>query len=1140
VPSIFSDLLTAKRAVTLTPQEHERRIATIQAIVSKFVSATSPTAEAIAHAYHNAVQEQTARGPAAAEACLCAAVSSMRPDRTLSVAAGGIAGGIKVVDSRDEAFFKISEDQRGIYEGSSVMADKPAKHELSALALLHEALSGVHLTIPLVSCVDVTVRDGPSSRVYRVQAFSKLPISGDTLRSGSADAKLTVHVCAAMVAPIRDVAELFHLRLGKVVLRGASGKVRIHSYDRTADSRRDAAQVPEVGPEVERLLEDLGVGRAASLSSGICDLTEKESGAVIDPFRPVASAYSSTDIGADRLKSLPGMSDPGDPLSSVLPFDVEGHMLPSGERCIADTHRLCIPEVHGRSSCDDGPVIVIVRESGAIIVAEAPARSDDAAALARCALEALAAASEPSLPAADAASLQVLPGTGSAVLSWDGFPQIVLVSHPERYWKAVRLTELFPPSAGAVLRELGGDPMAPDDVMDPLLITALQPATELLLGTSGNVAEAGRAIVSRLVETLGGLGSDDVTSLRLAVKLGLHDRGLGLRHVWRAWPAAEASAAADGRASGVPPALLQSALVCACLPRPGSSAALALEELTIKAGHARPDGSTTKQRMGVVLACAAARAAAARGHHLPSGSRAALARRIAGSFTAKLVMRSWLLDQRHTSVSVKASGTGGKREASGARSGSGSAFQEEASRTRTALLSELAHRQSAGTGGEAAVLGQLAALGKRSAVTADEALLFALRRNDWSAAGLRSLGLLLSRQGRADAALEMLEASMRELPKADPSRSAQGQAELLTDMAGILGWRSRLDEAAALLERAVTLTWDDQAPDNQQACASLHSLGCLMLRKGQFAEALKNFERVLPVQGALYGQYSDTIGTTLHNIGIALTKLGRTQQAKSALSRSLLVRERSLGPDHALIAATLVAMGSVSVRVDDMDNAMECFERAKKIEEETLGPDHPDFASTLHNIASVLARQGRLKEARPLLEAAAAIHERLPGEPGLHMATILTTLGNTDVSEGNLKQGRTRLERGASIQERLLGRDAAPTLMARHNLATVIAKLGDPHRAFEELQAVCLVQERGSAEFIVTTCSIGNVCLDLGNYDLAIQFYSDALNLLGQRNGPSHHSCAKPMQGLAYAFAQKGDVVRARMLAEALGALDPP
>ncbi len=106
----MQDRLTeVKLRVCVTPQEQRERVQELAALSSSFVALTTSTAERIGRAYH--LVKMASGAETGATSALTEAMHRIRPDGSLVVVVGGSAGGIKVLDRRDHAFFKISEDQ---------------------------------------------------------------------------------------------------------------------------------------------------------------------------------------------------------------------------------------------------------------------------------------------------------------------------------------------------------------------------------------------------------------------------------------------------------------------------------------------------------------------------------------------------------------------------------------------------------------------------------------------------------------------------------------------------------------------------------------------------------------------------------------------------------------------------------------------------------------------------------------------------------------------------------------------------------------------------------------------------------------------------------------------------------------------
>ncbi|KAA0146461.1 hypothetical protein FNF29_08037 [Cafeteria roenbergensis] len=512
---------------TLTAHDHLERLEELARVRRAFQRITEGAADAIARAFHDAKQRRRSGDDRPLQAITQECVGRLRGGESLRVVDVGFAGGVKVADPSRGAFFKIAEDTVGIYGGSSVMAGKAAKHELAMLTHLHEADAARLLTVPLASCVDVTVRDaaGRPERVYRVQGFSRHAVGRDTLRVGSGDGGRTTHVCAELDGVAEELAAGLHLSescllpIKKVFTR--------HEYRRVRGDR-DPDGFSWLGPATDALLESVGAGRHAAESSGVCAQVEAEHGVVLDPLRPVHAEHSATvarDAGG---------------VPSRLPFDVELHALPWGEVVLLDTHRLCIPDVTGGAAAGGQVAVVwaaaLRAPSGAdgeegraaldgwtssssspvLRVVGLPEGGSTDATLATLAAREAGLLTGATAPVWNAVELGPLASCcGVAVLQSSDGAIRVLLPRPEQYWRAERLTALFRPEAAAVLREAGVEPVSPDAVMaggadeEGRAMGRLVAASGVLLGAD-NVGRAADAVQERLIECWRAGQGDDV------------------------------------------------------------------------------------------------------------------------------------------------------------------------------------------------------------------------------------------------------------------------------------------------------------------------------------------------------------------------------------------------------------------------------------------------------------------------------------------------------------------------------------------------------------------------------------------------------------------------------------------------------
>ncbi|KAA0164639.1 hypothetical protein FNF27_07780 [Cafeteria roenbergensis] len=1164
---ISGQFYTERRRLTITPHEEVDRAENLAKLRSNFVTTTEQTAKEVAHAYHAGIWARVNDRRGSPAEVLRAALLSVRPNGTLVMVAEGVAGGVKVMDKTSGVFYKISDDLYNLYGGSSVMRDKPAKHELAALTFLHEEIDSPHLTAPLASCIDVTCREGSGgARVYRVQAFSALPIGATTLRLGSADGGSTLHLCEAAEPIAASLAAELHLAPSRA--RRVQRRVKVHAYLSKRPARSPTA-LPDLGPAMEAMLDRLGAGRLQEGSTGTCADAEARFGVVLDPFHcpavqhqchvgalggaahakgptrsktvadrsskhetlpkttistagavsvtaaaaaadsvvvssaaappslppaepapgaaaaPAAATRAATvpaaatraaaapageaatsagprslhytsglkpELGdaaaaevaaaqklasakvaalAKEVSSLPDISPVlperlRDGLSTLspLPFDVEMHILPTGERCIVDTHRLLVPEPASNVVERDEFVAVVWR-------AEAPGRPAVTAVV--------------SVPSdhPDKAGVAVTKALGSEapleMASWerpvrncgvvvraacDETVRVLLVC-PDLYWHAAPLTALYPPMAGRVVRELAPacPAVSPDDVADG---EGTRLAFCEVLLSQANAELAAAAIVASVRE-LG--ASSDFQQLRAAVKAGLHSRGMGLRHVARVWDATVALGSSEEQRQH-----LRLALACACLPRPGSSAGLALESLCEWRSIVHEDSAA--DRLLWAAACAGARAAACKGRLASPVVGRVLAKTVTAILQQEGIIELWLAAQESCTVSVKAAAAGGARASKLASAGHGSKFRNNAPLTLKYLMDEVAHRQRTSTVGGCGWAELLHQIGSLSRLSADQQHL-----------GTLALACACGHGGG--------------------SRGAHRLGILLSNLSSAVRDWGMPAEALGVDEATLSMLRSEEEPRAESISALLNNVGGCYEDLGMYEKAIECYEESLALKAATIGERHSDYATTLNNLALAHARCLRLDKALELLQQCRTIRRDLDEVASPAYSVTLNNVAQILLELERPQDALPVYEEALAIKRAVYGEGNPQVATTMCNYAACLRTLGRQDEAAELYRAGTAIMTTAQGRAHPERLVFMHNSGMLEMKRGRFADAEAAFRDCAEAMEeagRAGSREHSTELM---HMASAIGRGGDIERAltvaFTAHEAL-LVSEGGTGE----------------------------------------------------------------------------
>jgi len=289
-------------------------------------------------------------------------------------------------------------------------------------------------------------------------------------------------------------------------------------------------------------------------------------------------------------------------------------------------------------------------------------------------------------------------------------------------------------------------------------------------------------------------------------------------------------------------------------------------------------------------------------------------------------------------------------------------------------------------------------------------------------------------RGDYAAAQRYHEEALRALEQA-PHPDDYALARTLSDLGRALMNQSKLDEARAAYERAITVSVDLLGPDHPTVAGYVHNLGNLFNRLGRPEEARERYARALAIWTRVDPEGVD-VALEEHTLGRVALVQERYDEARRRFERALAIREKHLGNEHPRVATVLSDLGDVLSRLARHDEAARHAERALAIRRKVFGPDHIEIAHSLADLAVVRLQRGALREALAGVQEAIARAERVLGSQDVVLASFLTiraeiqsARGRIDLAiEDDARAGHPRAPRRRRAGRRDLARAAGRAL----------------------------------------------------------------------------------------------------------------
>lgn len=273
--------------------------------------------------------------------------------------------------------------------------------------------------------------------------------------------------------------------------------------------------------------------------------------------------------------------------------------------------------------------------------------------------------------------------------------------------------------------------------------------------------------------------------------------------------------------------------------------------------------------------------------------------------------------------------------------------------------------------------------------------------------GYRELALLLvdalEREGlfrRSDNWNEVALADVRQRVEARLDRAAYGRS--LRNLARVLGWAGKAEEAARVAQQAL-----EEIGDDAEAYSALARAAAA---RGLRVEAIEHFRKAIDLDP----NNSDT-----------LTRLAAQVLKQGGVDEALSLLQKALRSDASNVEA-YVLRGSILASEGDSAAAVENYLDAIRVSPRSL--------AALNNLGVALAAEGRLDEAVTRFEQALQIDPRFV-DASSNLGQALTTLGQLD-------QAKARLENAIEI---------GPATAALHyNLGVALQTGGEVESAVEQ------------------------------------------------------------------------------------------
>lgn len=322
------------------------------------------------------------------------------------------------------------------------------------------------------------------------------------------------------------------------------------------------------------------------------------------------------------------------------------------------------------------------------------------------------------------------------------------------------------------------------------------------------------------------------------------------------------------------------------------------------------------------------------------------------------------------------------------------------------------------------------------------------------AADLGQRAYLADRAGRLQVsdslfreALAVLDSSVGSPDDVRDDAELDLRGDLLSNHGALLVEMDRLEEAEAVLRKALEIRRRLYGDRHPEVAPTLNHLANVRLRAGDYEEAEALYQELLGWSSDLLGEDHPMITAWENNLSASLRGMSRYQEATEIQIRVLERRRATYGEEHGAVASALNNLANLYTDLGRLDEANATLEEALAINRAVFGDDHPAVATNLNNLATMAWRRRDFEEALRMEQEVLEMDRRLLGPEHEYVATDLTNVGNYHLFLGQLDQAEGPLREGLELIRRTRGSHNANTANAAAGYADWLIAVGRAEEA---------------------------------------------------------------------------------------------
>jgi tetratricopeptide (TPR) repeat protein len=275
--------------------------------------------------------------------------------------------------------------------------------------------------------------------------------------------------------------------------------------------------------------------------------------------------------------------------------------------------------------------------------------------------------------------------------------------------------------------------------------------------------------------------------------------------------------------------------------------------------------------------------------------------------------------------------------------------------------------------------------------------------------------------------------------------------QCLDALADIFGDQSNFAAVEKVTRDALEIESALPHPEPLRMARRVHRLGMVHDQAGRIDEAIAMLEKAVAMYEQSFGPEHVETGSQLTALGAVYRAQGNHEDAQRCLRRALKIHEKTRGVQSAEAIQDLHHLAGSLEESGDLGGAAALYERTLLFKHRTIGGNIDELAELQMGMATLYVNWQNYSRARELLLECVATFRRTGGA---RLAVGYETLGYVEECSGRYAEASRELQLAAKVWETLLPERLAELLRClehRADLLELLRRKGDAERLRERI-----------------------------------------------------------------------------------------